>query len=316
MEPSASSQITSDGTSVIKSPIEDEPAVGEGPLFRGIPSSLSKLDGFMAHMNRLLLNRENHDYLILFLAYASHFVATALETPTPKVLWDLANRTSKLISRIAPSRLSLILQTYRLQSLMTKIPTCKMVLAERMRALSDILMDWQIITRLWGLLAMWTEAKDFFVGLAAPKAAKETDNTNLWDFVAEKAIKATYIVGLLGYYGAENVAWLNKRGVFRFSEKTESKLNMWSLKGWGVFVFSELAQLLHERSVRMRAGEEESPDERKQTRTKFVQVLLWGPLTVHWSREEGLMPEIIASFLSAYVEFLTTRGLWRGTAVS
>ncbi|KAM0350584.1 hypothetical protein ACHAPU_003068 [Fusarium lateritium] len=180
--------------------------------------------------------------------------------------------------------------------------------------MSDILMDWQIITRLWGLLAMWGEAKDFLVGLAAPTVAAREGDISMWDPLAKKVIKATYILGLMGFYGAENMAWLTKRGVFRFSEKTESKLNMWSLRGWGVYVFSELAQLLHDRSVRMRAGEEEGPDERQRTWTKFVQVLLWGPLTVHWSREEGLMPEIIASFLSAYVEFLTTRGLWKDAA--
>lgn len=192
--------------------------------------------------------------------------------------------------------------------------TCKSILAERVRAFSDILDDWQVITRLWGMFAMWGEAKDFIISLGSPGTATKDNDENLWDSVGEKMIRATYIVGLLGYYGAENLAWLNKRGVFKWTDKTESKLGMWSLRGWGVFVFAEMAQLLHERSMRMRAGKEQDKDERMAWRRKFVQVVLWGPLTMHWTSEEGLFPEVIASFFSAYVEFITVRGLWEETA--
>jgi hypothetical protein len=275
---------------------------------------VGKLDRFIAHLNRLLHARDNHDSLILFLAYASHFIATALETQIPRRVQNVAALIGKLISSNIPSRLSSILSAYRLRLLIMAIPTYKSILAERVRALSDILDDWQIITRLWGMFAMWGEAKDFIMSLRSPQTASKDSDENLWDSMAKKAIKATYIIGLLGYYGAENMAWLNKRGVFKWSDKTESKLSMWSLRGWGVFVFAEMAQLLHERSMRMRAGEEQDADEKTAWRNKFVQVVLWGPLTMHWTTEGGLFPEVIASFFSAYVEFITVQGLWKDTA--
>ncbi|EXA35970.1 hypothetical protein FOVG_13086 [Fusarium oxysporum f. sp. pisi HDV247] len=274
---------------------------------------IKKLDAFISHLNRLMHTRESHDALILFLAYAAHFLATALETPIPERLKSWVFECSKILLRIVPPRLLSLLSTSKYSPAITSLSANKTLVAERFRALSDILDDWQIITRLWGLLATWTDAKEFLTSFTSENESEEKKSKPR-RYLVQKAIRATYITGLFGYYGLENLAWLTRRGVFKWTDKTESKLMVWSLKAWGVYVMSEMAQLLYDRSESKRTGEEQDEETRAEWRRKFVQVLLYGPLTVHWIREGGLFPETIASFLAAYTEFITVRGLWKETA--
>lgn len=274
---------------------------------------LKKLDAFISRLNRLMHTRESHDALILFLAYAAHFVATALETPFPGRLKNWLLRLSKIPLRIVPSRLLSLLSAFRISPVKGSLSASKLLITERVRALSNILDDWQIITRLWGLLATWEDAKEFLASLASENQSEEK-KSNPRRYLALTAIKATYIFGLFGYYGTENLAWFTRRGVFKWSEKTESKLMVWSLKFWGVYVMSGMAQLLYDRYENKRTGEELDEEARKEWRRNFVHLFLYGPLTVHWIREGGLFPETIASFLAAYTEFITVRGLWKDTA--
>ncbi|KAF4450471.1 hypothetical protein F53441_6470 [Fusarium austroafricanum] len=284
------------------------------PTSSKILRPIKKLDAFISHLNRLMHNRDSHDALILFLAYAAHFVATALETPIPTSLANRAITISKFILKYFPSRLSLLLSTSKLSTLKATLPAYKLLAAERCRALSDILDDWQIITRLWGLFTTWADAADFITSVAVQEKTEKEEEKGTGRYIVEKAIRATCITGLFGYYGLENLAWLTRRGVFKWSEKTQSKLMLWSLGGWGVFILSEMAQLLYDRSEKKRTGEEDDDESRALWRRKFLQALLYGPLTVHWMRDGGLFPETVASFLAAYVEWLTVRGLWRETA--
>ncbi|RGP76717.1 hypothetical protein FLONG3_5157 [Fusarium longipes] len=282
--------------------------------FSKLPSTVKKLDGFISHLNRLMHTRESHDAVILFLAYATHFIATALETSTSERIREWSARSSRLISKNMPKRLSTLIPFPKLASCVAMIHACRPFLAERTRAISNILDDWQIITRLWGLLATWTDAKEYLVGLARTKDVEKERDKNPRDYLLSKVIRATYVVGLLSYYSFENLAWLTRRGVFERSEKTESKLMIWSLKGWGVYVFAELAQLFHDRSLRSRGMKEEDQDSKLQWRRRLVQMLLYGPLTVHWIKDGGLFPEVVASFLAAYTEYITVQALWRDTA--
>ncbi|KAF5605589.1 hypothetical protein FPANT_1164 [Fusarium pseudoanthophilum] len=207
---------------------------------------IKKLDAFISRLNRLMHTRESHDALILFLAYASHFVATVLETPLPDRLKSWLLRFNKSLIRIVPPRLKSLLSTFKKLPTISSLSGNKPLIAERFRALSDILDDWQIITRLWGLLATWTEAKEFLTNLSSENEIKEKKRSPR-KYLVLTAIRATYLLGLFGYYGTENLAWLTRRGVFKWSEKTESKLMIWSLKAWGVYVMSGMAQLLYDR---------------------------------------------------------------------
>ncbi|KAF4962405.1 hypothetical protein FSARC_9514 [Fusarium sarcochroum] len=289
------------------------PLPDQHPLSNKVPTPVKKLDNFVSRLNRLLHTRENNDSLIIFLCYATHFVATVLETPSPRRLRIWAVKLSKLLSRIIPPKALSILSTSKLLPLLSALPTYKLFLAERIRALADILDDWQIITRLWGLLATWTDAKEFIVSSTDPKEESKDGGTSPRDYLVTKAIRATYVLGLIGYYSLENTAWLTRRGVFKWSEKTESRLMNWSIRSWGVYVLAEMAQLLYDRIQRQRKGEDEDEDSRTEWNRKFVQTLAWAPLSIHWTKAGGLFPEALAAFLAAYSEFITVRGLWKET---
>jgi hypothetical protein len=294
--------------------VSELPTKDEDFKSNNIPKPIRKLDGFISHLNRLMHTRESHDAVILFLAYAAHFIATALETPASERLRNWVTRLSSLILKNTPTRLSTSIPLSKLASYVTAIHTYRPFLAERARAISNILDDWQIITRLWGLLATWTDAKEYLVSLMRTKDVDKKRDENPRDYFVSKAIRGTYVVGLISYYSFENLAWLTRRGVFKKSEKTESKLMIWSLKGWGVYVFAELAQLLHDRSLKNRGVKDQDEDSRVQWRRRLVQMLLYGPLTVHWIKDGGLFPEVIASFLAAYTEYITVQGLWSDAA--
>ncbi|RGP71024.1 hypothetical protein FSPOR_3712 [Fusarium sporotrichioides] len=275
---------------------------------------IKKLDGFVSHLNRLMHTRDSHDAVILFLACASHFLATALETPVSERLQHWTTILSRLVLKNAPTRLSTSIPFSKLASHITTIRIYRQFLAERARAVSGILDDWQIITRLWGLLGIWAEAKEYLVSLTETRDADQERNDNPRDYFVSKVIKATYIFGLLGYLSFENLAWLTRRGVFKKSEKTESKLMILSLKGWGVYVFAELAQLFHDRSLTNRGLRVENEGSTIQWRKRLVQMLIYAPVTVHWIKDGGLFPEVVASFLVAYAEYITVQGLWRESA--
>ncbi|CAG2009449.1 unnamed protein product [Fusarium graminearum] len=275
---------------------------------------IKKLDGFISHMNRLIHTREDHDSVILFLACATHFLATALETPISERLRCWATKFGSLVLKNTPTRLATSTPFSKLNSYMTAIHAYRGLFAERARALSNIMDDWQIITRLWGLLAMWAETKEYIMTLTTTTDAATDRNKNPRDYFVSKAIKGTYIVGLISYLGFENLAWLTRRGVLKSSEKTEGKLMIRSLTGWGIFVSSELAQLLHDRSLKKRGFKEEDEESKVQWRRRLVQVLIYGPLTVHWIKDGGLLPEVFASFLTAYAEYITVQGLWKASA--
>ncbi|EWG48991.1 hypothetical protein FVEG_16378 [Fusarium verticillioides 7600] len=271
---------------------------------------IKKLDAFISRLNRLMHTRESHDALILFLAYAAHFVATVLETPLPDRLKSWLLRFNEVLMTIVPPRLKSLLSTFKGFPTISSLSANKLLIAERFRALSDILDDWQIITRLWGLLATWAEAKEFLTNLTSENQSEEKKRNPRKYFVLT-AIRASYLLGLFGYYGTENLAWLTRRGVFKWSERTESKLMIWSLKAWGIYVMSGMAQLLYDRYESKRTGEGQDEEERIEWRRNFIHLFLYGPLTIHWIRDGGLFPEAIASFLAAYTEFITVKGLWK-----
>ncbi|KAF5024402.1 hypothetical protein F66182_3488 [Fusarium sp. NRRL 66182] len=286
------------------------PLPDQHPLSNRVPKPVKKLDGLIERFNRLIHTRDSHDALILFLAYASHFAAIVCETPSPKILQSCAGKFINLVLRIAPS----MTRSAKLLSIIPALPSYKLRLAERLRALTGILDDWQTITRLWGLFSMWTAAKEFMVDATDSRPTKEEDEKPLARRV-KKTIEATYILSLIGYFGLENIEWLSRRGVLKCSEKTQSKLMLWSLRGLSVSYFAELAQLLYGRACKRRDGEDEDADSRTEWNRKFVQLMTIIPVSVHWARPAGLLPEILAGLLAAYSEFINVKGLWKETAV-
>ncbi|KAF4985729.1 hypothetical protein FDECE_16369 [Fusarium decemcellulare] len=278
------------------------------------PATLKKLDTFISHLNRLLHTRDGHDSLLLFLAYATQLAAAILETPGPASLRDWAQKLLILVPKALTSRLLSLLPTSKISSLLLAAPSVKLRLAERLRALVDMLDDWHTMSRLWGLITMWMLAKELIVTSSAEKK-KNCDQEERRVKRVERTIAATQILSLIGFFVFENTAWLSRRRVLAWSEKAQPKLMLWCVRSWGVYVFAELGRLLFERARKKKdKTSEEDSEERSEWNKKFVQALAWAPLTVHWTRPDGLLPETVAAFLAAYAEFISVQGLWKETA--
>ncbi|KAM0426547.1 hypothetical protein ACHAPT_008239 [Fusarium lateritium] len=283
----------------------------EKPMGHKAPVAIKKLDGFISHLNRLIHTRDGHDSVLLFAAYTAQLAAAILETSGHANLQKWASKVLALVPKALSSRLPSLPSASKAFSLLSVAPTIQLRLAERLRALVDMLDDWHTMSRLWGLVTMWMLAKEL---LTTSKKADDKDKEPRVQKV-QTAISATQIVSLIGFFVLENTAWLSSRKVLRWSDKTQPKLILWCVRSWAVYVFAELGRLLYERfRKKNNTSVPEDAESRTEWNKRFVHNLAWAPLTVHWTRPGGLLPESVASFLAAYAQFIEVQGLWKETA--
>lgn len=308
-EPPAPGQTTSLATPQNAEIIESAPVPHEKkPAGFKAPVAIKKLDGFISHLNRLIHTRDGHDSVILFAAYVAQLAAAILETSGNANLQKWANKVVALVPKALASRAPSLPLGSKLFSLLSAAPRLQLRLAERLRALVDMLDDWSVMSRLWGLLTMWMLTKEFIT-------TPNTDDKEPRVRKVKTVISATQIVSLIGFFILENVSWLSRRKVLAWSDKSQPKLILWCVRSWGVYVFAELGRLLFER-VRKRRGETgpEDAGAQAQWNKQFVENLAWAPLTVHWTTPGGLLPESVAALLASYAQFISVQGLWKETA--
>ncbi|KAM5349714.1 hypothetical protein ACJ41O_006219 [Fusarium nematophilum] len=169
------------------------------------------------------------------------------------------------------------------------------------------------MSRLWGLLSMWMLAKELITAsVTSEEPVKDGKDKKVQR--VETTIAATQIISLISFFTFENTAWLSKRKVLAWSDKVQSKLILWCVRSWGVYVFAELGRLLFERAQKKGDTTSEDGTSKSEWNKKFVQAVAWAPLSIHWTRPDGLLPESVAAALAAYAEFISVQGLWRETA--
>ncbi|KAJ4327853.1 hypothetical protein N0V84_001663 [Fusarium piperis] len=309
-EPPAPAQTTSLATPQDVKIVDSTPDPPEKkPTGLKAPVAIKKLDGFISHLNRVIHTRDGHDSVILFAAYVTQLAAVILETSGNANLQNWASKVVALIPKALASRLPSLPLGSKLFSLLSAAPRLQLRLAERLRALVDMLDDWSVMSRLWGLLTMWMLAKEF---ITTPKS---TDDKEPRVRRVKAAISTTQIASLIGFFMLENIAWLSRRKVLAWSDKSQPKLILWCIRSWGVYVFAELGRLLFERLGNKRnETSQEDAESQTQWNKQFVENLAWAPLTVHWTTPGGLLPESVAALLASYAQFISVQGLWKDTA--
>lgn len=198
--------------------------------------------------------------------------------------------------------------------LLSAIPAFRIRLTGRLKALLDMLNDWHTMSRLWGFVTMWMLTKEFITSLIDPQAKDREEKGSPQDQKVNKTITGAQILSLMGFFVLENTSWLSMRGILKWSDKSRSRFLVWCVKSWSIYVFAELGRLLYERVREIRSGEKRDAESRAQWNKKFIQASAWAPLSIHWARPEGLLPNSVAAFLAAYAEFITVKGLWEETA--
>ncbi|KAF5008659.1 hypothetical protein FDECE_5071 [Fusarium decemcellulare] len=185
--------------------------------------------------------------------------------------------------------------------------SCSGQASTRMRALSDILEEWQMMHRLCGLLDVWASVKEL-VGRSTTDAQKEpTHRLKIW-------IEVLQSLCLTSFHVCEATALLSSKRFLAWSEPVQERLSYLSIRSWAAFTFLDLARLLLDKP-KLDASESKLHDDRNIAwRKEFLRTLAWAPVTVHWGLRGGLLPEIIASLLAVYATSGLMEEVWQDIA--
>ncbi|KAI1828185.1 hypothetical protein F4861DRAFT_170308 [Xylaria intraflava] len=276
----------------------------------------SNVDAFLAHLQRCLSTPAGIDTVLLFVCYSSRLSSAVLTTLVQPALKRSAERLLALASSLPPSATLL----FTAKALPSSGVALVLELAKRLKALSALTSEARTILRLWGLLGMYFWARRLVLKARAQK--QQSDDK------FETSLAWSQLAACVVFQALENGAYLTSKGVLAWAPATQAKAARWSARFWGSFVGLELIRLWYESSKRGRrsraekfAGgktvavfEREESEWSENWRRSVVRNLAWAPLTVHWSLEQGLVPEMGVGALASIPSVLQIRQLWRNTA--
>lgn len=172
--------------------------------------------------------------------------------------------------------------------------------------------------RLWGLLGIYNWGK----------SAWSDDEGG--DGVEKKIVKAQVLVNA-AFQILENGAYLSSKGVMGWSVDKQNKAWLWSSRFWAAHVGLEFLRLGRVYSKRERGTEEEKRmdgpkgdvwtdrGEKEWFEGWRRQVLVnaaWAPLTLHWSREGGLISDFWVGVFGSVAGVVGTRKAWKAAVGS
>lgn len=198
------------------------------------------------------------------------------------------------------------------------------------KAIADVIADYRIFVRMWGMLGMYTWARDTYL---SPLPAGATQKERLLRGTTWAAIASCVLFQVLenGAYAASkgmltSEAWSGDAG-----KKRENLWWVWSSRFWAAYVGFELLRLVIERVYRephvAHVGDGEKEDklraeqeEKDAYNTRFtwwkdlISNIAYAPMTLHWSVEEGLMSDVQVGICGMIAGGSLLAGAWRKTA--
>lgn len=198
------------------------------------------------------------------------------------------------------------------------------------KAVAGVIADYRIFVRMWGLLGLYTWARDTYLS-PLPKGASQKEKllrTTTWAAIAS----------CVAFQVLENGAYAASKGMLTSSawtgeagKKRETWWWVWSSRFWAAYVGCEIVRLLIERTYHEpRAevggdGEKEDKLRLEQERkdaysTKFVwwkdlvSNIAYAPMTIHWSIEEGLLSDLQVGIFGTIAGGALLADAWRKTA--
>jgi len=172
------------------------------------------------------------------------------------------------------------------------------------KALADMIADYRVFVRLWGLVGLYMWAKRMYL---APLPKTSSGENKLL-----RGLTWAAIASCLGFQVLENGAYLSSKGALTSARWTgdvgkarENKWWLWSSRFWAVYVGCELARLgvmwyhgSRRSTVDVDDGEKEDKLRRKEEQEQdwlwwkdLVSNVAYAPMTLHWSLEEGLLSD-------------------------
>lgn len=198
------------------------------------------------------------------------------------------------------------------------------------KAIADVIADYRIFVRMWGLLGLYTWTRDTYLA-PLPEGASQK----------EKLLRGTTwaaIASCVAFQVLENGAYAASKGMLTsqawtgdVGKKRETWWWVWSSRFWAAYVACEILRLLIERAYREPtvevAGDGEKEDKlrleqerRESYNTRFtwwkdlVSNIAYAPMTIHWSIEEGLLSDLQVGIFGTIAGGALLADAWRKTA--
>lgn len=259
----------------------------------------SNVDAFLTHLHRCLQTPAGVDTVLLFVGYTSR-LAAALLTSAPAT--HLQQSARVLLARYLGDAAGKI-----------KLPGPELATTVGgLRALSGLLSEFRMFTRLWSLLGLYLSLKR----LSAREISGEGAKLGAYD----RVLPWLQLGSGIALQVLENGAYLSMKGVLKWDPKTTGWAFTWSARCFAASVGLEIGRLIVER-IRKETGDKgekdvaaEMAEWRKEWTTSFVKMCAWAPLTLHWSIEGGLVSEMAVGALATVPGIIGITRLWKSTA--
>ncbi|KAK4992258.1 hypothetical protein LTR50_001238 [Elasticomyces elasticus] len=280
---------------------------------------LSTTDSYISHLTRCLSTASGIDTTLLTISYT----LTLLSSQLTRAL----RAQYELLALSLVSKASDVLLPGETIFAEFEPPQTKLALVTAgTKALADLISDFRIFLRLWGLLGIYAWARATY--FEPPKDA--VVKVLVW---AQVAVNTAYQI-------LENGAYLAQHGVLRgerWSAKSQARLWAWSSRFWMGHVALEFLRLGRTWQTRDRAGEglgigvgqvaaegvaEDDEKAVKVSRKEDMEAwwrtmrvnLAYAPMTLHWSMEDGCLNDTQVGALGMVAGFIGFGQLWASTA--
>ncbi|KAN0106485.1 hypothetical protein V8E51_009361 [Hyaloscypha variabilis] len=262
-----------------------------------LPLYLSKTDATISHLSRVLSTPSGTDTFLLTICYTSLLSSSLLSSLS---LHRILAAVQRIISQAIalPPNTTVIIDTSSLP------PSRLLIASRRLKALSDLISDFRIFVRLWGLLSIY-------------KWGKRVYNSPPADTLVRRIVY-TQVASNIAFQYLENGAYLASKGVLGWGKEKQSRAWIWSSRFWMLHVGLDFVRLWREAGLRTSKGKSNpgSDEEIKWTakwRREMVVNAAWAPLTLHWSLEEGFASDFWVGVLGSVAGLAGFRELWRTT---
>lgn len=197
------------------------------------------------------------------------------------------------------------------------------------KAIADVIADYRIFVRMWGVLGLYTWARDTYLAPLPKEASRK-----------EKLLKGTTwaaIASCVLFQVLENGAYAASKGMLtseawagEVGKKRETWWWVWSSRFWAAYVGCEILRLFIERAyaeTRIEVvGDGEKEDklrlehERRESYNKnftwwkdLVSNIAYAPMTLHWSVEAGLLSDLQVGVFGTIAGGALLADAWRKT---
>ncbi|KAI4933012.1 hypothetical protein J4E85_003415 [Alternaria conjuncta] len=274
-------------------------------LLRYLARTAGTADRTLVRLSKLLSTPSGTDVLLCTTSYTLTLIHAVLSRV-------LERRLASIATEIAEKAEGVLLPGETLIASLPA-PTSTKVIAQVVgssRALAAVISDFRIFVRLWGVLGLYTWARDTSQDRLPEDATRK-----------EKILRGltwTAIMSCVGFQVLENGAYLSSKGALTTARWTgdvgkarENAWWLWSSRFWAAYVGVELVRLgvqqyyaSSSESISVSSGDGEKEDKiqrEERIKARKVENWLWwkdlasnlayAPMTVHWSIEQGLLSD-------------------------